>query len=275
MIRGMMREAMIPAKCALLALAFVPAFQTARADGVAVNCLAPPTGDQIGASQFLAGHDTYGFGKEGLDFVDAPWSDAPSHPFPKWLRAESAPYGDPLRIDDRPIDSLTPFHIELVGVGGGITTDNHLAFEIVEPLDGPRIDYHIEVTIWGDRSPASPYFESTHFLSALVASNGFTATWSLTNIPNEHVYGSVILTPLALPDQPEVVDFSRAGTNLSVEANVDAGAHRIEELDASGNWQTDSNSTFTASAPTGHVWTVGESGSGSGAVLYRLKTSLY
>ncbi len=105
----------------------------------------------------------------------------------------TSPYGTTLTIDSRPANSYTPFEISLQAFNGSLSLSNNWLETIyaIGPTE-THPDARLDVSIWGTNAPSNPYFTQTTYASQ----TNRTDSWSLTAIPNGHVYGKATWTPL-------------------------------------------------------------------------------
>ena len=130
------------------------------------------------------------------------------------LGVYTSPWAEPLRIDYRPADSLTPFEVLLQTFGGSVNgVDNWLELQYMIGPSEYRPEGRLDVSIWGTGDPSTPYFTQTVYASQ--ASQ--TDSWSLTDIPDGHVYGKATWTPMAevIPEPSTLLLLIGAGGALA------------------------------------------------------------
>lgn len=154
----------------------------------------------VPGSTFAARHRS--FGEELYDVFDGAWSTAPFNPNSQWLRLQTNPYGTNLFFDARPLDSMTIFSVEGVGIDTTATEinslSNYLSFAIVSGLATNRKDYLYDLKVFGTNDATIPYFREGGSLRDVLSNNNarIYGHFALAGITNNQIFLQMPFIPV-------------------------------------------------------------------------------
>jgi len=162
--------------------------------------------------------------------------------YTNWFKIYTEPYGTPLSVDTRPLDSETMFEGKLTvvdGVGEGITSTNSLRILFSGPPDTNRI-YLTKIHVNGAYTPNGQDFDKVVDIIKELAITNFV--WvdlpGVTNVTNGVVYGTCDTSCKFLDANPsnhslELISFTGNTARFGMPAQL--GSYVLDTIQASTN----------------------------------------